>query len=134
MNRRRWLKLASLFPASAVVWSCVAPILTVPPPSQVGFVSDVETESDGTERTFWIASAGPLAQAANATFFLTNQALGAGVIATARNDGSFTAPPMEGTASDHVLIYYKTPYGDYSDSVCVLLSAAAGSVAPLCPE
>ena len=52
---------------------------------------------------------------------------GAGVIAAGRNDGSFTAPPMLGNDKDQVLIYYKTPFGDYSDSLCVLLGTAAST-------
>ena len=40
-------------------------------------------------------------------------------------DGSFTAPPLQGNDKDQVLVYYKTPFGDYSDSLCVLLGTAA---------
>jgi hypothetical protein len=123
--RRRWLKMGTLVGASALLWSCVAPILTVPPPNEISFASRMLTAGDGTQQTFWIASGGPITEAANATYYVFNRTLGGGVIATARNDGSFTAPPMQGNQSDQVLVYYKTPFGDYSDSLCVLLGAGA---------
>jgi hypothetical protein len=123
--RRRWLKMGTLLGASALLWSCVAPILTVPPPSEVAFESRMLTASDGTLQMFWIASGGPLEQAANGTYYVFDRTLGGGVIATARNDGSFTAPPLQGNDKDQVLVYYKTPFGDYSDSLCVLLGTTA---------
>jgi hypothetical protein len=128
-RRRRWLKMGTLLGASALLWSCVAPILTVPPPDAIAFESTMLTASDGTQQTFWTATGGPLEQAANATYYVFNRTLGGGVIATARNDGSFTAPPLQGTEKDQVLVYYKTPFGDYSDSLCVLLGPAASPAA-----
>jgi hypothetical protein len=125
--RRRWLKMGTLLGAASLLWSCVAPILTVPPPGAIAFESTTLTASDGTQQKFWIASGGPLEQAANATYFVFDRTLGGGVIAGARNDGSFTAPPMRGNDNDQVLIYYQTPFGDYSDSLCVLLGAAAST-------
>ena len=127
--RRRWLKMGTLLGGSALLWSCVAPILTVPPPNEISFESTMLTASDGTPQTFWIASGGLLPEAANATYFVFNRTLGGGVIATGRNDGSFTAPPMQGNPSDQVLVYYKTPFGDYSDSLCVLLGVGASPAA-----
>ena len=125
--RRRWLKMGTLLGAASLLWSCVAPILTVPPPGAIAFESTTVTASDGTQQKFWVASGGPLDQAANATYFVFDRTLGSGVIATGRNDGSFTAPPMQGNDNDQVLIYYRTPFGDYSDSLCVLLGAAAST-------
>ena len=125
--RRRWLKVGTLLGASALLWSCVAPILTVPPPGAIAFEATTLTVSDGMQQTFWITSGGPLEQAANATYFVFDQTLGGGVIATGRNDGSFTAPPLQGNDKDRVLIYYKTPFGDYSDSLCVLLGTSSGT-------
>ena len=102
--RRRWLKMGTLLGASALLWSCVAPILTVPPPGAISFESTMLTASDGTQQTFWIASGPALEQAANATYFVFDRTLGSGVIATARNDGSFTATQfyadIEGHPSD----------------------------------
>jgi hypothetical protein len=132
-RRRRWLKLGTLLCASGLLWACTAPIISVPPPDSVAFATSTVTDASGTAQTVWIASGGPVEQAANAQYYVFNGTAGQGVIATGRNDGSFTAPPMGGTKNDHVLIYYKTPFGDYSDSVCVLLTADA-SPAPACPE
>jgi hypothetical protein len=132
--RPRALKMGSLLAGAALLWSCVAPILTVPPPGAISFESTMLTSADGTQQTYWVASGGALEQAANANYYVFDRTLGGGVIATARNDGSFTAPPMLGNQNDQVLVYYKTPYGDYSDSLCVLLQAgAAGSSLPACP-
>ena len=132
-RRRRWLKLGTLLCGSALLWACTAPILTVPPPADVAFATSMITDATGTPQTLWIASGGPVNQAANATYFVVNRTQGQGVIATGRNDGSFTAPEMAGNKNDQVLVYYKTPFGDYSDSVCVLLTTDA-SPAPACPE
>jgi hypothetical protein len=125
MLRRRLLKLGTLLGASALLWSCVAPIFPVPPPTAVAFETTMVTDGDGGPQTRWIAKGGPLEQAANADYFVFDRTVGGGVIATARNDGSFTAPPMAGNTGDQVLVYYKTPYGDYSDPLCVLLSTDA---------
>ncbi|HLK88827.1 MAG TPA: hypothetical protein VKZ18_02975 [Polyangia bacterium] len=125
--RRRFLKLGMLLGGSALLWSCVAPILTVPPPNEIAFSTEMITDSSGAPQTEWIASGGPLPQAANADYYVFNRTQGQGVIASAKNDGSFTAPPMQGNTNDQVLIYYKTPFGDYSDSLCVLLVAGVAS-------
>lgn len=133
MTRRwRWTKLATLLGATAFLWSCVAPILTVPPPGAISFTPAVVADASGAQRTVWTTEGGPIEQAAQSTFYIFNRSLGSGVIATARNDGSFTAPTMDGTANDPILIYYRTPAGDYSDSICVLLSS--GGSPPACPE
>ncbi len=127
--RRRFLKLGMLLGGSALLWSCVAPILTVPPPNEVAFSTIMITDSTDAPQTEWITTGGPLQQAANADYYVFNRTQGQGVIASAKNDGSFTAPPMQGSQGDQVLIYYKTPFGDYSDSLCVLLAdgTATGS-------
>ena len=132
-HRRHLLLLGPLLGGAALLWSCVAPILSVPPPGAIAFSMHVVVDqTTGVQQNEWIASGPKLEQAANGIYLIKNEALGGeGVIAPAANDGSFTAPPMPGTAGDHVLISYQTPYGDYSDSLCVLL--AAGSPAALCP-
>ena len=55
---------------------------------------------------------------------------------TAGADGTFTrARRWTGTLNDHVQVYYETPGGDYSDSICLLLTTdvGAGGSAPACP-
>jgi hypothetical protein len=121
----RWLRLAALAPGALFLWSCVAPILTVPPPASVTFIPATLTDASGAQRTVWTTQGGPIAQAANAEFFILNQRLASGVIATALNDGSFVAPQMDGDPDDQIVIYYRTPGGDYSDSTCLLLEEGA---------
>ncbi len=130
---RRWLRLGTLLAATAGLWSCVAPILTVPPPGAVTFTSAFITDASGTQKKVWTTEGGPLPEAEGALYFVFNRSLGNGVIATARMDGSFTAPPMDGTDKDSISIYYRTPTADYSDPMCVLLSegvAVAVSCSP----
>src|SRR5215831_9515341 len=112
----RWLRLGVVVPGAMFLWSCVAPIISVPPPASVTFIPSTIADSSGAQRTVWTTQGGPIEQAANAMFFVINKRLGSGVIATAQNDGSFVAPQMEGNQDDQVLIYYRTPAGDYSDS------------------
>jgi hypothetical protein len=136
---RRRIKLTALLLGFAGLGACVAPILTVPPPgaAEISFASkiiaDVDGGSDGGgPRRVWNAKGGPLPAAALATYYLDNRALGAGVIATALADGSFTSGDMEGTDGDPIQIYYVTPAGNYSESICVLLTD--GSSPRACPE
>lgn len=129
---RRWLRLGTLLAAAAGLWSCVAPILTVPPPGAVTFTPAVITDASGTQKTVWTTEGGPLEQASKAKYYVFNQRLGNGVIATARDDGSFTAPPMDGADNDSIVIDYRVPTGDYSDSACFSLSAGV-AVAVSCP-
>ncbi len=122
----RWLKLGTLLGAAGCLWSCVAPILTVPPPGEVTFTpATVVDSSTGAQKTVWTTQGGPEEAASLAKFYVFNQRLASGVIATAQPDGSFTAPPMDGAEQDPIVIYYRTPAGDYSDSICRLLSSLA---------
>jgi hypothetical protein len=132
--RARWIRIGTLLLAVTGLGACIAPILTVPPPGAEGiaFSSTVITDADGGQRTVWTAQGGPLPEAALAKYYIFDQTVSGGVIAMARADGSFTAPEMDGTVDDHIVVYYVTPAGNYSESVCVLLSA--GSSPPLCPE
>jgi hypothetical protein len=133
LSRGRWMKLAALLVAFTGLGACIAPILTVPPPgaADLAFASTVVTDADGGQKTVWIAQGGPLPQAALATYYLRNRTLAEGVFATARADGSFISPQMDGKPNDPIQIYYVTPAGDYSVSICVLLTE--GSSPPLCP-
>lgn len=130
----RRIKLTALFLAFAGLGACVAPILTVPPPgaSQIGFSSRITTDADGGARTVWTAQLGPLPSAALATYYLRNRSLQEGVFGAAAADGSFITRELDGTAGDPIQIYYVTPAGDYSESICVVLTA--GSSPPACPQ
>lgn len=129
---RRWLRLGTLLAAAAGLWSCVAPILTVPPPGAVTFTPAFVTDASGAQRKLWTTEGGPLEQAADANYFVVDTTLGSGVIATARKDGSFSAPLMEGNEADRIHIYYRTPTGDYSESACFSLVEGT-SPAVVCP-
>jgi len=138
--RLRRIKLTALLVGAAGLGACVAPILTVPPPgaSEIAFSSKIIADVDGgvdggAPRRVWNAKGGPLPSAALATYYLDNRALGSGVIATALADGSFTSGDMEGTDGDPIQIYYVTPAGNYSESICVLLTDDS-SPPPVCPE
>ena len=125
------LKLGLLIGGAALLWSCVAPILTVPPPSAIAFTKSALTDATGTQ--YWVAQGAPLSQAANAVYYIRNVALGQGVIATAGNDGSFaTSPPLPGNPGDHVFVDFQTPYGDYSDSTCFVLGTGDATSALAC--
>ncbi len=134
LMRRRALKLGTLLGAPRCSGRASRPSSRCRRPGRWRSTTTVLTDADGHAADVWIASGGALEQAANASYFVFNRTLGGGVIATARNDGSFTAPPMPGNQNDQVLVYYKTPYGDYSDSLCVLLQpGTAGSSLTACP-
>jgi hypothetical protein len=65
-----------------------------------------------------------------------NEQTGSGIIQTAGADGTFTSTPLDGTMGDHVDISYRTPGGDYSDSLCLLLTTDVDPLtgsAPRCP-
>jgi len=114
------------------IWACGPVYIPVPPPNQVAFTSELVTAPDGMQRTVWVASGGANSNASGALFFLFDRERQAGVITTALADGSFQAPPMDGTAGDHVIVYYRDVHGRDSDSGCVLLSDATPT-APVCP-
>ena len=133
--RRRLLKLATLLGALALLWSCNAPFIPVPPPGAT-FTSQLVDDGMGGQKTVWITHGLPSTNAAFATYYVFNDRLKSGVIATAGADGTFTGIPMDGMQNDHVLLSYRTPSGDYSDSLCLLLTtdvSPAGASAPLCP-
>lgn len=117
--------------ALVVLWACGPVYIPVPPPGQISFTSTSLTDASGATHTLWITSGGKNGNAADATFYITDQERAAGVITRARPDGSFTADPMEGNVGDHVTVYYRDVTGRDSAAACVLLHEAA--VADLCP-
>jgi hypothetical protein len=134
--RRRLLKLATLVGAFVVLWACNAPFIPVPPPGAT-FTTEQLTDSSGTPKTVWITHGLPSTNAALATYFVLNERLGTGIIATAGPDGTFTGTPLDGQMNDRILISYRAPSGDYSDSLCLLLTTdvpPGGTSAPRCPS
>jgi hypothetical protein len=132
--RKPLARIAALLLGVTALWACNAPFIPVPPPP-ASFTSQLVDDGAGGQKTVWITRGlVPSEQAALATFHILNQNLGDGVITTAGVDGTYEAPPMDGTEGDRVSIYYRTPEGDYSESICVLLVPTAPSVsAPACP-
>ena len=130
--RLRLARIGALLAGLALVWACNAPPIVVPPPA-VAFSSELLTDSTGAQRTFWRATQPmPLTRTANATFRLFNLDRDFGYIVPAEADGTFVSQPMDGVMDDRITLYYVTPAGDYSDSICLLLREAT-PVAPFCP-
>jgi hypothetical protein len=133
MNQLR-VRLTRLLIALGVVsalWACNAPFIPVPPPGQTSFSSEVVSDGAGGQKTVWITRGGPDDKAGLARFFIFDTNRGAGVITMAAADGSYVAPPMDGTMGDHVQLFYETPAGDDSAQVCLVLTD--GATAPVCP-
>jgi hypothetical protein len=124
--RRRILRLATLLGALTVVFACNAPFIPVPPPGAT-FTSELTDDGMGGQKTVWITHGLPSTHAALARYSVVNQATGEGVVATAAADGTFTADPIDGVENDHIELYYRTPQGDYSESICLLLTETVGS-------
>jgi hypothetical protein len=132
--RRRLLKLATLVGAFVVLWACNAPFIPVPPPGAT-FTNALVDDGAGGQKTVWTTHGLPSSQASLARYYVFNESTGRGIIATAGLDGTFTGDPMDGTTNDHVRLYYQTPNGDYSESLCLLLTTdvASDGAAPACP-
>jgi hypothetical protein len=132
MNKLR-LRIARLTVAlgvTALCWACNAPFIPVPPPGQTSFSSELVADGVGGMKTVWITRGGVDDNAALARYFIFDVQHGAGVIAEALPDGSYEAPPMDGTMGDHVQIFFETPKGDFSQQACVVLQD--GPMAPPC--
>jgi hypothetical protein len=133
--RRRLPKLATLLGAFTILWACNAPFIPVPPPG-ASFSSALVDDGAGGQKTVWITHGLASNNAAFAYFYILNERTQNGVITVAGADGSYTAPPIDGVMNDHVRITYETPSGgNYSESICLLLTTDVGSggSAPACP-
>jgi hypothetical protein len=133
--RRRLARLATLLGAVALLWACNAPFIPVPPPG-ASFTSELVDDGAGGQTTEWVAHGLPSENAANAYFYIFNDAEQAGVIVVARPDGTYDSPPFAGMMGDPVRISYRSPTGEnYSDSICLLLTTVVDAVgsAPRCP-
>lgn len=133
--RRRLSRLATLLGAVALLWSCNAPFIPVPPPG-ASFTSQLVDDGTGVQATEWVAHGLPSENAANAWFYIVNDRLQTGVIVVADPDGTYDSPPFDGAMGDRVRISYQSPSGDgYSDSICLLLTTEVDAVgsAPRCP-
>jgi hypothetical protein len=123
--RNRLARLAAVLGAVTVLWACNAPSFPVPPPNP--------TFSQASA-TSWITSGPAFAPASNARYSIVNEsgAQPAGVILTADPDGSYTAPAIAGNVDDHIVIYYETPGGDFSEAICRLLEVGPSDPTKAC--
>ncbi len=130
----RLTRLAACCIAAAVMWACGPVFIPVPPPDPgpPAFTIELVMDAGGVSRQVWIASGEPDPLAGNATYYLFDQDRNGGVIARAAADGSYRAPPMDGTEGDRVSIYYTDIRGNDSSLRCFLLSAKL-PVADPCP-
>jgi hypothetical protein len=132
--RVRLAKLAALLGGVSLLWACNAPPIVVPPPytPDVVFTSQLLTDASGQQTTVWTgAQPAQDTSAARATFFIYDLELDAGVIQLADENGMFaTTPAWAGTAGDKMSIYYLTPTGTYSDSLCLLLAEGSSTTCP----
>ena len=97
-RRRRFKRLgrlATLLGALTLLWACNAPFIPVPPPGAT-FTAELVTDGAGAQKTVWITHGLPSSQASLARYYVFNETLGAGIIATAGTDGTFTGTPMDG--------------------------------------
>jgi len=134
--RRRLLKLATLLGAFTILWACNAPFIPVPPPGAT-FSSQLVDDGMGGQKTVWMAHGVASSNAAFATYYVYDERLKTGIIATAGADGTFTGMAMDGMMNDRIDLSYRTPAGDYSDSLCLLLTTdvvPGGVSAPRCPS
>ena len=128
MSTLRGVLAVALVGAACLV-ACNAPFIPVPPPDNV-FVSQLLTDGTGNSKTVWITQGKPDARAGLAKFFIFNDSNGSGVIVDANADGTYVAKPLDGTQGDRVFIYYTSPGGTDSESVCRQL--VEGDPAPPC--
>jgi hypothetical protein len=130
--RHRLFRLVAAVGVLFTLWACGPVYIPVPPPSQIAFTAEDLTDASGATHRFWITAGGPDPSATAATFFVLDIDRNAGVIAGANPDGSFLAPPFEGTEGDHISIYYRDTQGRSSGTTCRLLGPDT-PFAPLCP-
>jgi hypothetical protein len=129
--RLRIARIALALGVAALCWACNAPFIPIPPPGRMAsFSSQLVPDGAGGQKTVWIAHGDAYKPASFARVFVFDTELSAGVIAQAAADGSYTAPPMDGTTGDRVEISYETPAFELSTSVCFQLMD--GPSAPVC--
>src|SRR5579872_2792611 len=134
MNRwlSRVLRLGAGLAVLGVVWSCNAPFIPVPPPSQASFMSALVSDGQGGQKTVWTAAGTVGATANGHRVFVFNEANGSGVITRADAAGAYQSPPFDGAMGDHIDISYEDSSGELSATACLLLQE--GAQAPKCPE
>jgi hypothetical protein len=95
------------------VVACNSPTIPIPPLRAPSF------QMQGTDQ--WTAT-GTGAEG-NSEVFVVDRATGDGVSTRADANGGYTTPAFTGTANDSIELFYRTPRGEISQSVCVQLAA-----------
>jgi hypothetical protein len=129
--RTRLLRLTLAMVVWGAVWSCNAPFIPVPPPSQTGFMSSLGSDGNGGQKTVWAAIGEAGSVPAAARVFVFNLTTSSGVITQAASDGSFRSQTFDGTAGDRIDISAEGGNGEQSPTSCLLLQDA--QPAPSCP-
>lgn len=127
---RRLCRLAAGLATLALIWSCNAPFIPVPPPAQAGFASALVADGMGGQKTVWTAAGNAGSQSALGHVFVINEATGNGVVTRADDAGAYKSPAFDGTRGDHIDIYFEDVEGGLSATACLLLQE--GAQAPQC--
>jgi hypothetical protein len=117
---RVWWKLAAAFAALVLggVVACNSPTIPIPPLRAPSF------QMTGTD--LWTAS-GSGAEG-NSEVFVIDRTTGDGVSVRADTNGAYTTPAFTGQANDTVELFYRTPRGEYSQSICTPLSVGTPQI------
>jgi hypothetical protein len=120
MRVRVWWKLAAACAALFLggVVACNSPTIPIPPLHAPSF------QMTGTD--LWTAS-GSGAEG-NSEVFVIDRTTGDGVSVRADGNGGYTTPAFTGQANDTVELFYRTPRGEYSQSICTPLSVGTPQI------
>jgi hypothetical protein len=118
--RLRIARLAVALGVVSLIWACNAPFIPVPPPGAT-FTSELVSDGAGGMTTVWITHGDINDKAAFGRFFIFNDQTNRGVAIGAASDGTYVAPPIDGTMNDHIEIFFETTGGDRSATACLQL-------------
>jgi hypothetical protein len=111
--------------------ACNTPFIPLPPPSDPTFSPVMVSDATGASRTLWETRGAPSPTMAEATVYVFNRDVGAGVIVRAQTDGSYAASPLDGNEGDRIELHYDDKAGRPSQVLCRLLSQGLARTA--CP-
>lgn len=117
---RLWWKLAAACTALVLggVVACNSPTIPIPP-LRAPSIQMLST-------TTWTAT-GAGAEG-NSEIFLINRTTGDGVSARADTNGGYTTPTFTGQMGDQIELFYRTPRGEFSESICAPLAAGTPAI------
>jgi hypothetical protein len=117
---RLWWKLAAATCALVLggVVACNSPTIPIPPLHAPSFQMMGATQ--------WIAT-GTGAEG-NSEVFVIDRMTGDGVSTRADANGAYATPAFAGNANDTMELFYRTPRGEYAQSICAPLSAGTPQI------